>query len=263
MYSDTHTLLPDFACGDSGRSSFADTPPVFNEQEMILRYLPLVQRVVAKIKRRVPAHIDADDLHSMGVAGLIAAVRKFNPATERTFARFAGIRIQGAILDGLRRTDSCSRRSRLLARKLDATAGALEQSLGRAPTSDEICRALGCSREAYERMVESARPIRIVALDGELGDGEGNKSSMHGLLADPNDETGSERMEKAELLKLLGQRIAELPEMPRKIVAMYYFENMRFSEIAEAFNLTESRISQIHRSTVEGLRKWIRVARQS
>jgi RNA polymerase sigma factor for flagellar operon FliA len=38
---------------------------------------------------------------------------------------------------------------------------------------------------------------------------------------------------------------------------MYYFENMRLAEIAAVFDLTESRICQIHAQTVIGLRAYI------
>jgi RNA polymerase sigma factor for flagellar operon FliA len=64
-------------------------------------------------------------------------------------------------------------------------------------------------------------------------------------------------MEKEELMQLVAQRISELPEIPKKILAMYYFENMRLAEIAAVFNLTESRICQIHAQTVLGLRAYI------
>ena len=64
-------------------------------------------------------------------------------------------------------------------------------------------------------------------------------------------------MEKEELMQLVAQRIKELPDIPRKILAMYYFENMRLAEIAAVFGLTESRICQIHSQTIIGLRAFL------
>ncbi len=84
---------------------------------------------------------------------------------------------------------------------------------------------------------------------------------MHELLADEADVTGRDNLEKAELLQLLTQRIAELPDIPKKILAMYYFENMRLAEIAAVFGLTESRICQIHAQTILGLRGWLQRVR--
>ena len=48
--------------------------------------------------------------------------------------------------------------------------------------------------------------------------------------------------------------LSTLPDMPRKILAMYYFEKMRLAEIAAIFSLTESRICQIHAQTLRQLR---------
>jgi RNA polymerase sigma factor for flagellar operon FliA len=51
--------------------------------------------------------------------------------------------------------------------------------------------------------------------------------------------------------------LQQLPDVPKKIMAMYYFEDMRLAEIAAAFGLTEGRISQIHTQTVLGLRAFV------
>src|SRR3977135_2696757 len=74
-----------------------------DKKKLIERYLPLVRNVVDRIKLNLPSHIDADDLYSVGITGLIAAVRKYDPEQGSTFAAYASMRIRGAILDELRR----------------------------------------------------------------------------------------------------------------------------------------------------------------
>lgn len=69
--------------------------------------LPLVRQVVGRIKMSLPPHIDADDLHSVGVIGLISAAQRYVPQEGRTFAGYAYTKIRGAILDELRRLDWC------------------------------------------------------------------------------------------------------------------------------------------------------------
>src|SRR3954469_24177158 len=88
------------------------TPSAVDEKELIVRYLPIVRNVVDRIKLNVPAHVDADDLYSVGITGLIAALRKFDPEQGSTFSSYAAMRIRGAILDELRRMDWCPRRAR-------------------------------------------------------------------------------------------------------------------------------------------------------
>jgi len=233
------------------------SPAAVDEKELIERFLPIVRNVVDRIKLNVPAHVDADDLYSVGVTGLIAAVRKFDPNQGNTFASYAAMRIRGAILDELRRMDWCPRRARARTRKLKNTINDVEQKLGRAATDAEVCAALGVTPREYEKWVEEAKPVTFIAIDQHADGDEGEGASLHELLADDADKTGRDNLEKAELLQLLTQRIGELPDIPKKILAMYYFENMRLAEIAAVFDLTESRICQIHAQTILGLRAWL------
>jgi len=237
------------------------TSSVIDEKDLIERYLPLVRNVVDRIKLTLPSHIDAEDLYSVGITGLIAAVRRFDPDQGSTFASYAATRIRGAILDELRRMDWCPRRTRARARKLKEAINALEQRLGRAASEPEICEALGLSPREYAKWLEESRPVTFIAIDQTAEGEDSDGASLHELLADETDETGREKMEKKELLQLMAQRIAELPDIPRKILAMYYFENMRLAEIAQVFGLTESRICQIHSQTILGLRAFISRAR--
>lgn len=232
-----------------------------DEKELIERYLPLVRNVVDRIKLNVPAHVDADDLYSVGVTGLIAAVRRFDPNQGSTFASYASMRIRGAILDELRRMDWCPRRARARSRKLKAAILDVEQKVGRAASDSEVCAALGLTRKEYEKWVEEAKPVTFIAIDQNADSESGGGASLHELLADESDRTGRDSLEKAELLQLLTQRIAELPDIPKKILSMYYFENLRLAEIATVFGLTESRICQIHAQTILGLRAWMQRAR--
>jgi 3-oxoacyl-[acyl-carrier protein] reductase len=137
------------------------------------------------------------------------------------------------------------------------------QPLGRAATPDEICKDLRMSRKQYAEWLDESRPVTLITIDhtGEDRDSEGH--SLHEVLADESVVTGRESAEKQELVELLTQRISEMPDIPRKILAMYYFENMRLAEIAAVFGLTESRICQIHSQSILGLRAFLGRARNS
>src|SRR5258706_15800491 len=141
------------------------SPAPVDENELIERYLPLVRNVVDRIKLNVPAHVDADDLHSVGITGLLAAVRKYDPAQGSTFASYASTRIRGAILDELRRMDWCPRRARARSRKLKNAIIDVEQKVGRAATDDEVCAALGLDKKEYAKWVEEAKPVTFLAID--------------------------------------------------------------------------------------------------
>lgn len=225
-----------------------------DEQELIIRYLPLVRNVVDRIKLNLPAHVDADDLYSVGVTGLMAAVRKYDPGQNTTFAGYATLRIRGAVLDELRRLDWCPRRARAKARKIKEAINTVEQRLGREASEEEIRTELGLTAKDYAKWMEEARPVCFVAIDQSSDGEESDGGSLHEMIADQNETPAHGRLEQEELMQLVARRIEALPETPRKILAMYYHENMRLAEIAEVFGLTESRICQIHSQTVLTLR---------
>lgn len=233
-----------------------------DENELIERYLPLVRNVVDRIKINLPSHIDADDLYSVGVTGLLAAVRKYDPEQGKTFAAYTMMRIRGAILDELRRLDWCPRRTRARARQLKEAINTVEQKLGRVATEAEMCKELGISPKEYLKWVDDTRPVSFTTLDEPVQGTEGEGATLHEVIRDENDVTGRENLEKAELLEILVKRMEELPDTTRKVLSMYYFENMRMAEIAAVFGLTESRICQIHTQAILGLRAFLGRAMQ-
>ncbi|HPG16353.1 MAG TPA: FliA/WhiG family RNA polymerase sigma factor [Opitutaceae bacterium] len=240
---------------------YQGTSGSLDEKDLIERFLPLVRNVVDRIKLNLPPHVDADDLYSVGVTGLIAAVKKYDPAQGHTFAAYATTRIRGSILDELRRLDWCPRRARAKARKLKEAIIEVEQRLGRAATEEEVRTHLGLSAKEYAKWMEEAKPVCFVNIDATTDHEDSDGASLHELIADESDVSVRDRMEKDELMKLVAQRIEELPDIPKKILSMYYFENMRLAEIATVFSLTESRICQIHAQTVLGLRAYIQRVR--
>jgi RNA polymerase sigma factor for flagellar operon FliA len=219
---------------------------------LIEEFLPYVGTVLLKMQRNLPSHIHADDLYSAGVTGLIAAAERYNAAQAASFAGYVCLRIRGAILDELRRMDPCTRRSRVRSRELQAAIQEIEQAVGRAPTAEELCRKLGISVAELERRRNAATPVRIVSMDSEVGS-ESSGNALHGIIADETQEDVRRTMENEEMKELMIRRLAALPELQRKILAMYYFEEMRFVEIASVFDLTESRICQIHREAITKL----------
>ena len=235
-------------------SSASLTTAEVERNRLIEEYLPYVRTILAKVRRSLPAHVDADDLYSAGVTGLIAAADRYNPGKAVTFGGYVCLRIRCAMIDELRRLDSNTRRSRIRSKELQAAVQQTEQVLGRAPTDEELSAHLKISVAELARRRETAKPVRIISLDGEPESGASGVQPLHEAIADNNQECVREVMEKEELKQHLVNRMAELPDVQKKVLALYYFEGLRFAEIAEVFDLTESRISQIHRQAVTKLR---------
>jgi len=231
-----------------------------SEQMMIERNLPLVKTTVDRMRVFLPPTLDMDDLYSAGITGLIAAARKFDPTQGAAFATFATLHIRGAVHDELRRMDWMPRSARDKAKAVKETLAALEQRLGRAPADAEACEALGVSAAEYEELLEEIRPATFVPLDGAAFQEDADAISLHDLIKDDTQVPAHQTLDRKELIGLVVEQLKKLPDVPKKVLAMYYFEDMRLAEIAAAFGVTEGRISQIHTQAVLSLRAFIRRA---
>jgi RNA polymerase sigma factor for flagellar operon FliA len=231
-----------------------------NNEELLQKYLPIVKSIVARIKINLPPHIEADDLHSVGLMGLISALKKYNPEQEKSFGSYASMRIRGSILDELRRMDWMPRNARTNFKKLRQVVEDMEQKLQRPATEEEIRLELKLSKKEYQSLMKEIRPVSFLPLDNCTSSEDGEETSLYEVIPDENLVSVTDKMEKEELIRLVADRIQDLPEVPKKVLSMYYYEGMRLAEIAAVFGLTESRICQIHSQAVIGLRGFLTTA---
>jgi RNA polymerase sigma factor FliA len=226
-------------------------------RELLENHLPLVRSIVERMKRKLPSNVETEDLYSIGVTGLVAAARNYHRSQERTFAVYAAIRINGAILDELRKIDWLSRTNRSKARRLNLAVSKLEQEQGASISQDSLCAEMQMTEDELIDLMKDVRRVTFVSMDSTPEESDLESQSMHEIIPDDSCDPPLEVLARKEVVSLLAQRMAELPDMPKKILAMYYYENMRISEIAACFKLTESRISQIHTQTIGLLRNYL------
>jgi RNA polymerase sigma factor FliA len=223
--------------------------------QLIIRYAPWVKFIALRMAAKLPSHIQAEDLISAGIIGLIDALDKFNPAREVQFKTYAQIRIQGAMKDELRALDWASRSMRQKVKRLEQAYATLEQELGRPPSSEEVASSLGIQMDEFEEMLDDVKGTSLVSLE-ELGQGppSEDKTSLLEALLTREDQDPLEVLNLQDLKKALSLAIAELPEKERLVLSLYYFEELTMKEVGKVLNLTESRISQLHTQTVLRLR---------
>ncbi|MEO0794080.1 MAG: FliA/WhiG family RNA polymerase sigma factor [Verrucomicrobiota bacterium] len=227
----------------------------FDRNALISQHYPLVRSIVNSMLAHLPACADADELHSVGVTGLIAAVDRYKPEHAATFRSYAGTRIRGAILDELRRMDALPRTRRAKVRRMRETVEKLEQQYGRAPTDTEIAKSLNLSPKQYDRFRQGAEPVHFVSLDQSHRSANEDEPNLHETIADDRAEPVFDKMEHNELVKEVIEMIQDLPERQRSILIQYYYEGKRLAEIAETYGVTEARICQIHTQAVAKLRR--------
>ena len=218
-----------------------------DRDQWIENYLPLVKSIVSRMRYHFPENYETEDMYGIGVRSLILAVNRFDPSKGKSFGNYAALRIKGGLLDELRRIDHLPRANRAKAKSLQSTIMELELALKRPPTPEEICNELNLNLGEYRRLLEDTQPVVFVPLETKSShsDSDEYSTSLSETLHDPTETTAFEHVDRKEKIGLVRDRIKELPEQSQKILMLYYIEELRLSEIAHLFNLSEGRISQI------------------
>lgn len=221
------------------------------EDALVRSHLALVYYAVNAMATRVPRHVSRGDLVSAGMEGLAQAARGFEPERGIAFDRYASTRIQGALLDELRRRDWASRSVRAKARQVSQVTDSLTAKLGRAPTSFEVADAASMDLASVSTLQQDLHRAVILNFDALVSHGDGEEM----LPADVRtpDAVLAERERHAYLF----DAVAALPERLRRVVVGYFFEERPMQELAEELSVTESRISQMRSEALALLRDGI------
>lgn len=228
------------------------------EDMLLAEYAHMVKTIVNRIAIVLPPHIDKTDLYNVGLIGLLSAIRSYDPTTGTPFERYAKWRIKGAILDELRKMDWIPRSVRDKAKKIQHAMMAVEQRQGKVASEEEVAAELGISVSEYQHWLTEVKPASFVSLDETTDMEEGNGYNYHSLIEDKKQRLPSINVERKELIQIITQRINQLPDMHRKVLALYYHEGLRLSEIAYLLGISESRVSQIHTQAIFAIKAYLR-----
>jgi RNA polymerase sigma factor FliA len=223
------------------------TSPPATVDELVEANLPLVGHLVREVLGKVPVHVNRDDLTSAGMMALVVAARGFDPDRGVPFARYAAIRLRGALLDELRSMDWAARSVRTHAREMDDVSHQLAAALGRRPRSDEVAAALGVSVADLDSLQYDLARARTLSLQGFAPE------TGPQLLAETS--AGPEALLLyREKLGYLHQAIEQLPERLRFVVTAYFFEQRQMADIGAELGVTESRVSQLRAEALRVIR---------
>jgi RNA polymerase sigma factor for flagellar operon FliA len=221
----------------------------------VKQYAPLVKYVAGKIAVSMPHNVEFDDLVGFGVFGLFDAIQKFDPDKHVKFKTYAVTRIRGAIFDELRSIDWVPRSVRQKSREVEDTMRHLESSLGRAASDKELAGAMGVSVKEFEKTMLKISSTSIMSLNDIWYTGEDNdKVSIGDSIESPRSMNPEAIVEKEEIKQVIVRTIDELPEKEKKVLVLYYYEDLTLKEIGKVLEVTESRVSQLHTKAIMRLR---------
>jgi RNA polymerase sigma factor for flagellar operon FliA len=223
---------------------------------LVEHYAPLVRTEAARIARRLPAQIELDEICSAGFDGLMRAIESYDPAKPACFETFCRQRIQGAVVDWLRSQDHQSRTIRMFEKQRAAAWEQLERELDRPPTDEELVERMGLTAKRFaklSRISQVGQSVPFSSMDARMGtEGSNGSEERTWEAADPEAVNPGECMEQKMLLDILKSGLCR---QERLLLALYYEEDLSMAEVGEALDLSESRVSQIHKNVLRQLRE--------
>lgn len=221
----------------------------------IKQYAPLVKYVAGKVAQGMPHNVEFDDLVGFGVFGLLDAIDKYDPQKAVKFKTYAVTRIRGAIFDELRSIDWVPRSVRQKTREIEEVIIELEAKHGRTATDAEIAASLGVSEDELQQTLLKISGTSILSLNDVwyLGD-DSDKISIGESIESPTSMNPDTIVEKEEIKRVIIQSINELPDKEKKVLVLYYYEDLTLKEIGQVLDVTESRVSQLHTKAILRLR---------
>ena len=221
-------------------------------EQIIIEYAPLVKIVAGKLSMYLGYNVEFDDLVGYGIFGLIDAIDKFDCTKDVKFETYASLRIRGAILDQIRKMDWIPRTLRQKQKKMDAAIQAIEARTNRTAQNDEIADELGITEEELLNWQSQMKITNVVSLDEYVEQGsEPNIRTGSGIARFDQPETVVEVKELKELLK---ESLDKLTEKERKVILLYYYEELTLKEISLVLEVSESRVSQLHTRALQKMK---------
>ncbi len=227
------------------------TPEV--REKIILEYAPLVKVMAGRLSMYLGYNVEYEDLVSYGIFGLIDAIDKFDCMKEVKFETYASLRIRGAILDQIRKMDWIPRTIRQKQKKIEAVIKEVEQNTGHTATEEEIAKRLGITEDEYLEWQSQMKITGLISLNEYMEQGS-DVSWERGSHTTVGFEGPEERIEREELSKVLKEALELLTEKEKKVITLYYYEDLTLKEISSILEVSESRVSQLHTRALQKMK---------
>lgn len=227
------------------------------EQEDLLRYMPLVEKVVNGLKIK-SSEYEKGDLINLGFIGLMDAQQKYQPNQNTSFESYAYYRIRGTIIDEIRKTSKVSRTGMDKLKKYYLVKDELEVQLKRSPSEKEIIQKLHMSEKQMDEIYSIIHQLSSVSLEKMVFNEAGNGVELQDMIEDPNSILFEEELARSEQKEYLTKGISQLTEREQQILQLYYVDQLSLKEIAYIYEISVPRVSQIHGKVIVKLQDYFR-----
>ncbi|MFD2760140.1 RNA polymerase sigma factor SigB [Lentibacillus juripiscarius] len=221
------------------------------QEKIVLAYTDLVESIARKYSKNSSIH---EDLKQVGMIGLIAAVRRYDPSYGKSFESFAIPTVVGEIKRYIRdKTWSVHvpRRIKELGPKIKKAIDDLTSKNQVSPTVTEIANYLNVPEEDILETMEMGKSYKALSVDRKLeADSDGSTVAILDLIG--SNENGFENADQRMLLEKI---LPVLSEREQRILRCTYFEGMSQKETGEHLGISQMHVSRLQRRSLRKLRE--------
>jgi RNA polymerase sigma factor for flagellar operon FliA len=209
------------------------------QDSLAVEYLPAVKKLAYRMKSRLPLSVDFDDLVAVATEELIKVSRRYDPKQNYNFWGYARKRVEGAMLDYLRSLDIVSRGNRKIIKDIEKEVENYYQKNQIEPTDEYLAEVLNLPLEKIQKARIAGDIYNVMPIEEQLE-----------VFDNIN-----KKIEEEELIEIIKKELSKMDKREQMVIQLYYFEELSLKEISEILDISESRISQIHKSVVRRIRE--------
>ncbi|MCM1327881.1 MAG: FliA/WhiG family RNA polymerase sigma factor [Ruminococcus sp.] len=222
---------------------------------VIMAYMDIVKYAALSTRNMYLKFAETDDIINEATIALMGAVDSFDPQKGVKFETYASIKVRGSIIDFIRRQDFVPRSVRRFAKDYDAAYAALYGTLDREPEAREIAAYMDMPLDRFESYTAQAATAQTLSFEDLVA----NSGFDIPDGADDDGMWSSEaNLHRQEKMKYLAEAIKSLKEKERLVITLYYYEKLRFADIAKVMDVSEGRVCQIHGHAVSKMKKFMK-----
>jgi len=210
-----------------------------HQDELAVEYLPAVKNMAYKMKMRLPASVDVDDLVAVATEELIKVSRRYDPKKNDNFWGYVKQRVQGSMLDYLRSLDVVSRGDRKIIKDIEKEVANYYNKYQEEPDDEYLAEKLNLPLAKIKKARLASEIYNVMPIEEQLN----------------YFDDIQKKVEQEELIDIIKRELSHMTKREQLVIQLYYFEELSLKEISEVLDITESRISQIHKDVIRRIRE--------
>ena len=208
---------------------------------IVSRMLPIVKRIARTIARR--AYDPIEDLVQAGSIGLLKAIDSFSSDISDNFKYYAGSLIIGEMKHYIRdkmNTIKVPRHIQELSFRINSFISTLTADELNDLTNEYVADALNVSAQDVDFAMQADRRKNTLSLD-EVYRSDANNLGYEEVISREDYKQKAELEDARLIIELV---IVRLPKEYRKIVELYYYDDLSQKEISEKLSINQMQVSR-------------------